>query len=176
MTARMRRRAIGSGLLVAGLLAAAAAPRATPAPAAASARAAHPDFSGRWALDLARTDYGSMSSVKPRERLDVIAHRDPELSEHSFTVRSSGDTMRLQYRYTTDGREVLNHVIGQDVRSTARWDGAALLIESHTKMLLLDVAVNERWTLRAGGRELVMERRSKLPVGETKQRLVFSRR
>ena len=172
------RPALAAMLLALAAPVSAASPAASPAPSAANARKAapaHPDFTGRWRLCVQGSEYAGAIGARPRERRDEIVMRGDTLSEHSFTVREGGDTLQLRYRYATDGREVTNEVAGSDVRSTARWDANALVIESHASMLLLDVSVRERWTLSPDGRTLVMERVSKLPVGSSRQRLVFAR-
>lgn len=145
------------------------------APAARLHAAVPVDFSGSWRLDIARSDLGGPSRPKPRERVDRIVQRGAELADSSVTVRASGDTLALGYTYRLDRREAVNRVAGQEVRTTARWQGAVLRLESHARLLLLEIVVVERWMLGAKGRELVMERDSRLPIGSSHQRLVFLR-
>lgn len=139
----------------------------------AFAVAATPDFSGTWRLDPARSDYGSRP--KPRGRTEWIAHHKGVLADSSVTVRDTGDTLAFAVRYYTDGREATNTVMGQPVRTASSWQGKVLRLESHAKLLILDMVVIEQWELITGGRELVMTRESRLPMGTTKQRLVFVR-
>ena len=141
-------------------------------PCAASASASTPSLTGRWRLDVARSDFGSGS--RPRARLDELDLRGTQLLVRSLTVRDGGDTLRLEYRYRTDG-DAVNTVMGQSVRTRGTWRGGALELESHMKLLLLEVAVRERWALSRDGATLLEERVSDMPTGAVKQRLVFVR-
>lgn len=136
--------------------------------------AAHPDFTGEWTLDIAHSQFGGASHAA-KARVDRIVHKDPQLLVRSLTVRPAGDSLALEYRYKTNG-EAVNSAMGQDVRTTGRWSGPALLFESHAKMLMMDLSVTERWSLSADGRNLTEARASKGPMGEVKQVLVFTRK
>ncbi len=155
----------GAGLRTAGS-------RARMAPA--SAAAAHPDFTGEWVLDVGRSQFGGDAHAA-KARVDRIVHKDPQMLVRSLTVRPAGDSLALAYRYKTNG-EAVNSAMGQDVRTTGRWSGPVLLLESHAKMLMMDLSVTERWSLSADGRMLTEARASKGPMGEVKQVLVFTRR
>ena len=136
--------------------------------------AVRPDFSGEWHLDVAHSQFGGDSHAA-KARVDRIVHKDPQLFVRSLTVRPAGDSLALAYRYKTNG-EASNNELGQDVHTTGRWIGAALLLESHAKMLMIDLSVSERWSLSADGRTLTEARASKGPMGEVKQVLVFTHR
>jgi hypothetical protein len=97
------------------------------------------------------------------------------LTVRSLSVRASGDTVRLDYRYRIDGAEATNRVLGQDVRTKGRREGAALRFDSEAQLALFKFTVNERWTLSADGRTLTQQRTSRGPLGDEKQRLVFQR-
>lgn len=153
-----------AGLLLACLL----------APVAANA--ARPNLSGRWQLDVARSDYARMEASKPRSRLEVIEHRDPSLVFHSFVLRANGDSAKYNYHYSTDGKPGMNDVMGQKVQSTAKWSGDTLVVESKGRMMMFDVSARERWWLERGGKTLHLERASKSPMGEMVQTLVFTKR
>ena len=104
-----------------------------------------------------------------------MLERGAWLRVRSVAVRASGDTVQLDYNYRTDGGEAVNRVLGQDVRTTGRREGAALRFDSEAQLALFKFTVNERWTLSADGRTLTQERTSRGPLGDEKQRLVFQR-
>ena len=134
----------------------------------------HLDLTGEWRLDVPHSDFGGPAHT-PRARIDRIVHRDPELLVRSLTVRPAGDSLALEYRYRTDG-SAHNNVMGQDVTTSGHWIGAVLMLDSHASMLMMDLAVAERWQLSADGRTLTEVRASKGPTGEVKQTLVFHKR
>jgi len=142
---------------------------ATLAPASASA----PAWAGAWRLDVAGSSMGRGPRV-PRWREDRIAEDGVWLAVDMTSVRASGDTVRLAYRYRTDG-EAVNRMLGQDIRTRGRLDGGALVFESETQLALFRFEVRERWTLSADGATMTQERTSRSPMGEERQRLLFRR-
>ena len=162
-----------AALLALPLLSGVGLKRAAARSAPKSAAAAHADLTGEWWLDVARSQFGG-SAHTPKSRTDRIVHRDPELLVRSLTVRPAGDSLALEYRYRTNG-ESTNKVMGQDVRTAGKWDGAALALSSHATMLMMDLSVAERWSVSADGRTLTEVRASKGPTGEVKQTLVFQK-
>jgi len=158
--------------LVAALLATATAG----APALPVRDAGHPlaGFDGRWVLDTARSDFGSARSVL-RAREDELTSDGQRLRVRSRSVRASGDSTRLEYVYRADSTAE-NMLSGQVVRTTGRHAGSALEFVSVVKLLLLELRVDERWSLAAGGDKLVMERTSHSPMGNQHQVLYFANR
>jgi len=110
----------------------------------------------------------------PRWREDRIAEDGAWLAVDMTSVRASGDTVRLAYRYRTDG-EAVNRMLGQDIRTRGRLDGRALVLESETQLALFRFEVRERWTLSDDGTTMTQERTSRSPMGEERQRLLFRR-
>jgi len=154
-------------LLGALALLGAAAPK--PAPPAAPALSAR--FAGTWRLDTARSEMGKRL---PRSREDRMSEQGAWISVRSLTVRAGGDTMRLDYRYRTDG-DAVNRILGQDVKTRGRREGGALAFDSEAQLALFKFTVNERWSLSADGATLTQERVSHSPMGDDRQRLVFRR-
>jgi len=158
-------------LLVAGL---AAPPASAESPAApAPVPAPVPAWAGAWRLDVAGSAMGRGPRV-PRWREDRIAEDGAWLAVDMTSVRASGDTVRLAYRYRTDG-EAVNRMLGQDIRTRGRLDGRALVLESETQLALFRFEVRERWTLSDDGTTMTQERTSRSPMGEERQRLLFRR-
>jgi hypothetical protein len=137
--------------------------------------AAHPDFTGRWELDVKRTDWGPTKTL-PRARVDVIQHRDPALAIESMTVRSNGDTVRFPWRYTTDGSEAKNQMMGQNVTSIGQWRGDTLTFDSSAQVMLAEFRILDRWWLSADRSLLTIQRHNDSPMGKSDQRFVFVRR
>jgi hypothetical protein len=88
--------------------------------------AAHPDFSGRWILDLKRCTLNPAVSRDLSAGFFQIDHRDSLFSVHrEFTQGGSPDT--LDFALKTDGREVEGNEDGMPTRSSLRWDGDSLV-------------------------------------------------
>ncbi|MBI5710930.1 MAG: hypothetical protein HZC42_11610 [Candidatus Eisenbacteria bacterium] len=157
---------------------AAAAARAT-APAlsaAVSPAAARPDFSGTWALDVARSDFGRVAgSTPPRARTDVVRQQGESLGVTTTIEKASG-TMTLPVTYVIDGKQRTVRVGGQDVAATAAWAGDTLRLDTRAKVLLLELIVKERWVLAPGGRGMTILRHVKTPLGGGEQVLKFARK
>jgi len=137
--------------------------------------AARPDFSGRWELDLARTDFGPQKT-KPRARVDVIRHQEPSLTVETTTIRSNGDTLRYPWRFMTDGTETRNKLMGQDVTSIGGWRADTLTFDSSAQVMMAEFRTVDRWRLSPDRSILTIHRHSDSPMGKSDQRFVFVRR
>jgi hypothetical protein len=167
----VRRAAAPAALFLAALtLLGAAAPKPA-TPVAPPATPPAPRFAGTWRLDTARSEMGKRL---PRSREDRMSEEGAWLSVRSTTVRASGDTMRLDYRYRTDG-DAVNRALGQDVKTRGRREGRAQRFESETQLALFKFTVSELWSLSPDGATLTQARTSHSPLGDEKQRLVFRR-
>jgi hypothetical protein len=153
-----------------GLASAASAP-----PAKAARPAGRPDFTGRWVLDLARTDFGPAKTL-PRARVDLIRHREPSLSIETMTVRSNGDTVRYPWRYATDGSETKNQMMGQEVTSIGEWRGDTLTFDSSAHVMMSEFRILDRWWLSPDRATLTVQRHNDSPMGKSEQRFVFVRK
>jgi len=75
----------------------------------------HPDLSGAWQLDLAKSDFGQ--TIPPPSQINEIEHKDPKLK---VKIKSTpqGD-VESETDYTTDGAENTSRIDTLDVKSTA---------------------------------------------------------
>ncbi len=165
---------VGVGLLVlVGMLAPraqAGGARNASSPSSAASRPA-PTYAGRWSLLPSASVFGG-TRKPPRSRVDVLSLDGPWVNVHSVTHRDGGDSLVMDFRYRTDG-EAVNKVMGQDLRTVGRREGASLCFDSQARVLMLEVKVAECWTLV--GDSLVMRRDTESPMGREHQRLVFGR-
>jgi len=142
--------------------------------ALATARAGEaPGFSGKWRLEPSVSDFGK-GHAAPLGRTDEIRVEGPWVQVASLTVRPDGDTLRLDYRYRSDGAAT-NRVRGQEVRTRGRRDGAALRFDSEAWLGPVKVTVAEQWRLSGAGDTLTFDRNSNSIFGKERQRLVFVR-
>jgi hypothetical protein len=127
-------------------------------------RAADPDrdFSGKWVLDAAASSTRSLDSV-----------------ETSLTV-SQGDagilcsTGSAQWSYALDGSETRKRIGEESRNSVAKWEGAALLINTLVSGPP-DYTVMDRWVLSGDRATLTITRQVVRAGGEVDGTLVFRR-
>lgn len=132
----------------------------------------NPDFSGDWKLDLARSDFGK--SPPPRAVSSHIEHHDPELNVESKITGADG-TYTTNYHWVTDGREVVNTIRGNEVRSTVMWNGGALISNAKTKVDSVTLNIIDRWQLSDDGGRLTVSRTIVAPQGNAEQKFVYEK-
>ncbi len=115
----------------------------------------HPDFSGTWRLSAEESDFAGKSA--PKEKSEVIQHKDPSLTENVKQVDDDGSRTGV-YQYMTDGQQTTNSAFGQQNTSTASWDGQDLVIHTTSRVGGKTSAFNDRWTLSLDGSILTVRR------------------
>lgn len=133
--------------------------------------AAVPNFSGEWTINVDKSDFGPQP---PQRKSQTIEHKDPQLTI-KVVVKTDDGERRGELKYTTDGKECTNDVMGNVVKSVAKWDGAKLVIDSKANFNGNDIALHDVWSLAAGGKTLTIERHFKGPNGEADQKLVMDK-
>lgn len=81
-------------------------------------------LSGRWVMDAERSSYGRMPL--PKSYVEVIDQKEPVITISTTSEEQRGE-MKSFMKLTTDGRESLNEINGNEFRSTSRWDGPKLI-------------------------------------------------
>lgn len=135
-----------------------------------SAAHAKTSFTGTWKLDVEKSDFGPMPH--PNSLVDKIEQSDAVIKINRAQSNQNGE-MSYDVAYTLDGQESTNTVRGNPLKSTAKWDGDALLIETKVKIQDNDIQINDRWTLGEGGTTIVIARHLKSAQGEGDQKLVM---
>jgi hypothetical protein len=122
------------------------------AAAAALALAADkPDFSGDWKMDADKSVFGPMPP--PTSMTRKIDHKDPDISVTEARSGPQGD-MNTTVKYSSDGKETTNSLMGNDVKSKAMWEGKTLVITSAANFGGADVKLIDKWTLADDGKTL----------------------
>jgi hypothetical protein len=141
--------------------------------AASAAFAAAPDLSGNWKLNGSKSDFGQFPA--PSGLTQKITHAEPKLKVEGKMSSDMGD-VEFTANYTTDGKESTNQGFGgSEAKSTARWDGETLLME--TKGAFGDNAytMKDKLSLSEGGKVLTILRHFSSGMGELDQKLVFEK-
>ena len=130
------------------------------------------DYSGTWKLNVAKSDFGALPGLT--SRTDVITHKEPSISNH---VTADGGQGKLDYtvNYSTDGKEVTNTIGEFVVKSTAKWEGNNLVVNSKFKINDADVEVVSTWALSADGKTLTISAHISSTMGETDQKLIYEK-
>ncbi len=114
-----------------------------------------PDFNGSWQMNPAKSDFGG-GPVSER-RLDKIALEGINFKDTMTQKLQRGAEATYDMIYTIDGKECTNHVRGNLVKSTARWEGDVLVIDS-TVFTLLKAHIEDRWSISPDGKVITVKR------------------
>ncbi|HEY7286169.1 MAG TPA: hypothetical protein VH497_12035 [Vicinamibacterales bacterium] len=111
---------------------------------------AKPNFSGEWKFNPAKSDFGVLPPPSSIRR--TITHTEPNLTIVEDQRSDMGDASTTR-KYVTDGTPITFASQGFDVKSSATWDGAALVIVS--KVESQGLTFKDDMTLSPDGRMLV---------------------
>jgi hypothetical protein len=104
-----------------------------------------PDFSGKWKLDLRRSDFGAIP--QPESMTRAVEQNATAISVEQI---STGPEMNVNLKYSTDGKETSNSFMGTDYKSQAGWEGRTLVI--HNIVGGGDGSSVDKWTLSDDGK------------------------
>ena len=123
------------------------------------AQDATPNFTGKWSLDAAKSDFGPMPP--PESVVHVIEHKEPTVKIVTTQKGAQGEVTN-ERQLTTDGKENVNKMrMGpgeQDVKSNTKWSGKALTTRFKLDMQGNVFDVNDAWTLSDDGKVLTIVR------------------
>ena len=127
------------------------------APAASHAQAAHPDFSGTYALDPAQSDQGQMM---PSKLTQTISQTPTDfVVDRSQTTQMGETSVKLKYAFTGTSTNELN--IGGNpvpVSTVVTWEGDSPVFTSTLKFGDAEIKQVDKWTLSDGGKKLTVNR------------------
>ncbi|HLX43154.1 MAG TPA: hypothetical protein VKR43_06955 [Bryobacteraceae bacterium] len=123
-----------------------------------------PNFSGDWTLDASKSEFGPMPA--PASMTRKIDHSDPGLTVTQATTGGPQGDQTVTMKYSTDGKETVNQLMGNDVKATASWDGSALVIAQKADFGGNEIKLTYKWTLSADGKTLTDAEHIALPQGE----------
>jgi hypothetical protein len=167
------KRSLTASLLVLCLLASAAA---------GDDKKKHPDFSGTWRIDRAKSDFGEFSE-RPLSKADatlVVEHRDPELKIRR-TLGLNGREEVKEFAYYTDGRGETNQAtIGVgEVESKTKWDGDKVVSEAQIRRRgqggTYELNVTQKWQVSPDGKTLTNTTHISNETGAQQIKLVYRR-
>lgn len=120
----------------------------------AALAADHPDFTGSWKVNVAKSDLGQMP---PPDKYEMkVDHKDPDLKTETLMVGQMGE-WKMEAVYKTDGTETTNKMGPNESKSTAKWDGKALNIVTKASFDGNSMQILGKWSLSDDGKLLTME-------------------
>jgi hypothetical protein len=142
----------------------------------ATAQDAKPDFSGKWNLDLAKSDFGQAPA--PLSIVLVIEHKEPNIKVSNTQTLQQGVMSNVR-NITTDGKENTNTMramgVEQDVKSTTKWDGTKLVTAAKVDFQGMTTDILDSWELSSDGQSLTLAREFKTSQGNFSQKQVFNK-
>jgi len=135
-----------------------------------------PDFSGTWTMDTAKSD------PAPQGRGGGGGGGGPVTIKQTaaeLSIMSEGRGGPQTMTYKLDGSPSTNQVMGrggaQEVKSTAKWDGSSLVIETTRDFNGMSITTKEVRRLDNGGKEMIVETTAQTPQGEQKRKVVYTK-
>jgi hypothetical protein len=134
---------------------------------------ATPNFTGDWKLNASKSTFGQMPA--PDSMTYKVTQTDPKLTVDSKQSGQMGEFARTN-NYTTDGKESSNEGFqGSTMKSTAKWDGDTLAIETKGSFGDNEVTITQKWSLSTDGKTLTVAQAIKSPQGEFELKYVFDK-
>ena len=102
-----------------------------------------------------------------------IVHAEPSLTIDEEQASPLG-VQRTERKMTTDGSESTFSASGADVKTSAKWDGNALVVVSNVEVAI-GMTYNDRMTLSPDGKTLTSIVRLDTPQGSVDMIVVFEK-
>jgi hypothetical protein len=122
-----------------------------------------PDFSGSWKMDADKSTFGPMPP--PTSMTAKVTHKDPDLAIEITQSGAQGDNTTTM-KYSTDGKETTNSMMGNDVKSTAAWEGKVLVVKSNLDAGGAQVKLTSKYSLSDDGKTLTQALSISAPQGD----------
>lgn len=137
---------------------------------------AKPNFSGEWKLNTGKSDFGPMPA--PDKMVMKVDHKEPDMNVHTAQAGAQGE-MEYDVKYTTDGKETKNTLKTpggeMEAKSTAVWEGDALMITTKLDANGMEVLIKGKWTLSEDGKTLTNSAKFASPQGELEMTYVMEK-
>lgn len=124
-------------------------------------------------MDIAKSDFGRFPA--PTQFTRTIHQNSASLLIDTLQKGKQGE-VRSELKYTTDGKECVNHLQGGDAKGTAKFEGENLVIESSRDFQGTEIRSKEIWTLSDGGKVLTIQNHVVIAQqGEADTKLVLNK-
>ena len=134
---------------------------------------AQPDFTGTWKMNASKSQFGPMPA--PDSVTLKVEHKDPNLKTSMTTVGGPQGDQTVDAKYTTDGKECVNSIMGTDAKSKVTWDGDAMVTDTKVDFGGAEITLKAKWTLSSDGKVLTNAQKISTPQGEFEIVYVFDK-
>jgi len=131
-----------------------------------------PNFTGKWVLDVEKSDFGPVPA--PSSQSQDIDHKDPKLKIKTVSKNAQGE-QTVESNRTTDGAENTNTQGQTEVKSKTVWDGKKLVTTMKRQINGMDIDIKDIWELAEDGKSLNITRELKTPQGDFAQKLLLKK-
>lgn len=112
-----------------------------------------PSLSGTWVLNVSKSNFGQIPP--PASQTDTIEDNEPSVKIAEDQKGGMMGDMNLTTTISTDGTETTSKGMGDaEVKSTAHWDGATLVVNSKTSFQGSDITIKDSYSVSADGKTL----------------------
>lgn len=139
--------------------------------AASLSFSADPDFSGIWSLDEAHSEI-RRSLDTPWKRIKV-EHKDTVI--RCVPVEAQPTTKPAAMHFATNGKETVHPIGDASGKSIAKWEGAALMINTIVSSPRQSYTQMDRWKLSRDGKVLTVRRQIVTLHGEIESTLIYDK-
>ena len=134
------------------------------AAAALTALAQKPNFSGEWSLNNDKSNLGLMPP--PQSMTMKIDHKDPALTATQTMIGGPQGDQTSTLKFTTDGKESTNDMMGNPAKTVAKWDGDTLVVNVSLEVQGSEIKLTQKYSLASDGKTLTNNSHIALPQGE----------
>ncbi|MEO8029074.1 MAG: hypothetical protein ABI823_21515 [Bryobacteraceae bacterium] len=128
------------------------------------------DFSGKWKLDAAKSDFGP---IPPPESMTRVVSQTKAAITFETTQKNAQGEVVTKYVFPLDGSEATSKSDLGEVKGTAVREGEAIRIKTKREANGMEITFDELWTLAADGKTLNVANKVGTPQGEFDLKLVL---
>jgi len=131
-----------------------------------------PNFSGVWKLNVDKSDFGPLPG--PDSETDTIEHNEPNIK---LAVSQQGGQGKQEYQFemAINGKEQAIKMGPRDVKTTAQWEGSALVVNAKLMFQDMEVTMKQVYTMAPGGKTVNVNVHLASSMGEADQKMVFEK-
>jgi hypothetical protein len=130
------------------------------------------NFQGDWKMNASKSEFGQFPA--PSAMTMKITHADPSMKVANKMATDNGD-FEFESVYDTEGKETTNKFGPGEMKSTAKWDGDVLVVESKGDMGGGEFKMADKYSLAGDGKTLTIQRHFSSGMGEMDQKIVLEK-
>jgi hypothetical protein len=123
-------------------------------------------------MNSSKSDFGQMPA--PSSMTQKVTHNDPDLKVVTTRAGENGEFTN-EAAYTTDGKECTNKGRMGEMKSTLKWEGDTLVIDTKADFQGNAVTITAKWTLSDDGKTLTVNTHFASSMGEGDSKTVFDK-